>query len=153
MAVTISGGGRQTNNTWQSSETLTQSTATSFQSLSTRIEVSVLGMGTATGFSRNLYTLGSATSETSSPVEGQEKLIICSATGEAKLFVAGPTQGRLPLHVAFENNPTATAVDALLASATGLWTFQTDGDYLLVKYMNGVWNYLDSKGATLATST
>lgn len=147
MAITISAGDKQTNSTWQSQETLTQSTATAFQALSLKTDISVLGMGTATGFARNLYSLASGA------VEGQEKLIICSATGEAKLFVAGPTQGRLPLNVAMENNSTATTVDALLASATGLWTFQTDGDYILCKFMNGVWNYMDSKGATLATST
>lgn len=147
MAITIAAGDKQTNSTWQSPETLTQSTATAFQALSLKTDISVLGMGTATGFGLNRYSLASGA------VEGQEKLIVSSASGEAKLFVVGPTQGRLPLNIAMESNATATTVDALLASATGLWVFQSDGDYILCRFMNGVWNYMDSKGATLATAT
>jgi hypothetical protein len=146
MAVTISGGEAQTNSSWQSSESLTQSTATAVQSISLRTDVSVLGMGTATGFARNRYSLAT------SGVEGQEKLVISSATGEAYVFVptSSGRMGVIPSSLAI---PSATAVDAVWASATGDWVFQSDGDYLLVKFMNGSWQFLGGAGATLATST
>lgn len=146
MAVTITAGERQTNSSWQSIETKTQSTATTIQTLDVREDVSVLGMGTATGFLVNRYILPTT------GVEGQEKLIISSATGEAKVFV--PTKsGRMSIVASSLAIPAATAVDAGWASATGLWVFQEDGDYLLLKFMNGNWMFLDGAGASMATAT
>ena len=147
--VTISGGEVQTRQTWQAIETLTQSTATTPRALSLFTDVSILGAGTATGHERNFYTLASGARE------GQEKLIVLSATGEAKVVIAGPTNGNLPIHVVLSSvNPTATAaIDQILASATGRWVFQSDGDYILLRYFNGTWNYMSAVGATLSTGT
>lgn len=131
-----------------SRETLTQSTATAAQSLNPRYSISVLGMGTATGHTRNNYNLA-----TTNVAEGTEKMVISLATGEAYLFVAGPTNGRLPLDVAFELNATATTVDAILASATGRFVFNADGDCMVFKMLNGTWNPLYAKGVTQATAT
>lgn len=147
MAVTITGGERQTNSSWQSSETLTQSTATAFRTLSMRTDVSVLGMGTATGTAlRNIYSLATT------GVEGQEKLIFCGATGEASVLVPA-NSGRMSIIASSLALPAATAVDAVWASATGMWVFQSDGDFLLVKFMNGAWHAIGGAGATLATTT
>lgn len=132
---------------WEGRETLTQSTATAFQTLGKQ-SISVLGMGTATSHIRNRYSLA-----TTNVAEGAEKMVISLATGEAYLFVAGPTNGRLPLDVAFEMNATATTVDAILASATGMYVFNADGDCMVFKLLNGTWNVLYAKGATLATAT
>lgn len=146
MAVTFTGGERQIGTSWQSMEELTQSTATAFQALDLRTDVSVLGMGTATGFGLNIYSLATT------GVEGQEKLIISSATGEAKVHI--PTSsGRMSVIASSLAIPSATAVDAVWASATGLWVLQSDGDFLLVKFLNGSWQFLGGAGATLATST
>ncbi len=60
MTVSINAGDVQHNRTWGSVETLTQSTATSIQTLNNNFDVSVLGMGTATGFSRNKYLLSTS---------------------------------------------------------------------------------------------
>jgi hypothetical protein len=147
MAVTITPGERQTNDTYQSSETLTQSTATAFQSLSLRTDVSVLGMGTATGTAlRNIYRLATTA------VEGQEKLVISSATGQASVLVPMPS-GRIGIIGSSLAVPSATAVDAVWASATGMWVFESDGDFLLCKFLNGTWQVIGGSGATLATTT
>lgn len=148
MAVVISGGDRQTNETWQSMESMTQSTASdsSFQSLNLRKEVSVLGAGTATGHFRNRYSLATT------GVEGQVKLVVMSATGEAKLFV--PTRsGRMSVQASSLAVPAATSVDAMWASATGLWSFATDGAFGLFKFMNGLWHLQDGAGISMTTGT
>jgi hypothetical protein len=148
MAVVIAGGERQSNDTFQAMQTLTQSTASdsSFQSLDMRKEVSTLGMGTATGHFRNRYSLATT------GVEGQTKLIISSATGEAKVFV--PTAaGRMSVQASLLAVPSATAVDAIWASATGLWQFAADGDFLLLRFFNGLWYVQNGKGVTMTTGT
>jgi len=134
---------------FESSETLTQSTATVPQNLDPRKSISILGMGTATSFIRNQYNLA-----TTNVPEGAIKAIYSLASGEAQVFVAGPTNGRLPLDVAFEVlGGTATAVDTLLASATGRYVFKDDGDVLMCQFLNGTWHPLYAKGPTQATST
>jgi hypothetical protein len=148
MAVVIAGGERQGNDTWQAMQTLTQSTASdsSFQSIDMRKEVSVLGMGTATGHFRNRYSLATT------GVEGQTKLVISSATGEAKVFV--PTRsGRMSVQASLLAVPSATAVDAVWASATGLWQFTADGNFLLLRFFNGLWHVQDGAGVTMTTGT
>lgn len=152
MTITISAGEVQHGPTWQSYETLTQSTATAIQTLNNNMDVSILGMGTATGFTRNKYLLS-----TSGAVEGQEKVIISHATGEANVIInnVGPTQGVIPFSVALVlYGGTATTVDSIgLASATGSLVFQAADDYVRMKYMAGSWRYLDAVGATFATTT
>jgi len=153
MAVTLTAGDIQHNGTWSSREALTQSTATAIQTLSNNHDVSVLGMGTATGFTRNRYLLS-----TSGAVEGMEKLVISSATGEAYLIfnsAAATGNHSFPLNVTAALLTTATTVDALMgiATATGNLVFNADGDYVLAKFINGYWRAQDLVGATLATST
>ena len=134
---------------FESKEEMTQSTATAFQSLNARTSISVLGMGTATSHIRNRYSLA-----TTNVAEGTQKMIVSLATGEAYVFVAGPTAGRLPIDVAFEVlGGTATAVDVILASATGMFVFNADGDVLLCQFLNGTWHPLYAKGVTQATAT
>lgn len=139
--------------TWGALETLTQSTATAIQSISVHHDVTVLGMGTATGFTRNKYLLS-----TSGAVEGMEKLIISNATGEANVIInnVGPTNGgTFPLHVAAGLLVTATTTDALqgIATATGSLVFSSPDDMVRVKFMAGNWRFVDLYGATLATTT
>lgn len=106
----------------QSQESLTQSTATAIQSLSVTTDVSVLGMGTATGFARNRYLL-----PTTSAVEGQEKVVVATGTGEAYLDLAGGT-------------------------ATGGYVFSTADSWITARLINGDWRPIGT-GATLATAT
>ena len=148
MAIgTITGGERlKFAGTFQSVESLTQSTSTTPQALSVTTDVSVLGMGTATGAAvRNLYTLAAG-------VEGQEKTIYANATGEASVIFT-QIAGRLPAHISGLLAPSATAVDALWASATGQYVLQAADEFLLLKFMNDAWQIMLGRGATLATTT
>lgn len=146
MAVSISQQQINTNTSFGSAKTFTQSTATAIQALSVRNEANVLGMGTATGFLVNRYALPTT------GVEGSEVLIVSNATGEAKVFIPLPS-GRIGIVGSSLAVPSATAVDALWASATGLWVFQSDGDYLLCKVVDGNYAIIAGSGATLATAT
>ncbi len=150
MAIgTITGGERlKFAGTFQSVESLTQSTATAPQALSITTDVSVLGMGTATGAAvRNLYTLAAG-------VEGQEKIVYANATGEASVIFTQKT-GRLPLSLSMiVGAATATgAVDSLFASATGQYVFQAADEFLQLKFLNDAWQVMNARGATLATTT
>lgn len=150
---TLNAGDIQHHQTWMSLETLTQATATTIQTISNQVDITVLGMGTATGFTRNKYLLS-----TSGAVEGMEKMIISNATGEANVIInnVGPTLGgSFPLHVAGALLLTATTVDALqaIATATGSLVFGSADDVVLLKFMGGVWRYRDLYGVTLATTT
>lgn len=148
MAIgTITGGERLRQvGTFQSVESLTQSTSTTPQALSITTDVSVLGMGTATGSSaRNLYTLAAG-------VEGQHKMIYCNATGEAGVIFTQKT-GRLNAIISGMVIPSATTVDGMWASATGQYVFNAANDWLELKYMNDAWWPLRGVGATLSTTT
>lgn len=148
MAIgTITGGERlKFAGTFQSSESLTQSTATTPQSLSVTTDISVLGMGTATGAAvLNLYTLGAG-------VEGQEKWIYSNATGEASV-VFRQISGRLDFGVSAVYNSTATTADGTWASATGQVVFQAANEYIGMKYLNDAWHVLVARGVTQATTT
>ena len=144
---TITGGERlKFAGTYQSSESLTQSTATTPQALSITTDVSVLGMGTATGAAvRNMYTLAAG-------VEGQEKWVYCNATGEASVIFT-QISGRLDAGVGAVVNQTATAVDANWASATGQYVFQAANEFIGMKYMNDAWHVMMARGVTQATTT
>ena len=154
MAVTLTGGERQLRGgTFQSVETMTQSTATALQALSVSHDVSVLGAGTATGSAaRNIYSLAAG-------IEGAEKLIVMNATGEASVTMAFATT-RYPFHIGFAllggTGGTSTGPTALVDSAvtaTGMLVFTADGDYALLRYFNGKWHPLDLAGVTQATVT
>lgn len=70
--------------TFQSTETLTQSTATAFQSVNLTTDLTALGMGTATGFGLNQYRVTDG-------FAGLSKAILATATGEAKLVLDSGT--------------------------------------------------------------
>lgn len=148
MAIgTITGGERlKFAGTYQSSESLTQSTATTPQALSITTDVSVLGMGTATGAAvRNMYTLAAG-------VEGQEKWVYCNATGEASVIFT-QISGRLDYGVSAVVNQTATTGDGTWASATGQYVFQAANEFIGMKYMNDAWHVMMARGVTQATTT
>ena len=158
MALVINTGQSLPPSGWQSIERLTQSTATVFQVIDNWKEVTFLGMGTASaGNTNNLYQLvatSTASGVDGDAVEGQEKTLLCTATGRASVFIAMPTQGRLPLEAMIQSIPAASGnIDVTMASATANWTFQTDGDFMRLKFMNGTWNYLSGAGATLAAAS
>lgn len=108
---------------FQSEELLTQSTATAAQSVSLGAHSTHLGMGTATGIGVNVYSLGTATTVP----EGLEKFILATATGEAKFATTD------------------------FATATGALTWNADGDWGLVRKLNGTWWVLTSNSLSAAT--
>ena len=155
MAVTISAGDINRTGAFRSSKSYTQSTATSVQTLDFSFDVSLLGMGTATGFPRNKYVLATSVvvgTATVHAAEGQYHLIMATATGEATVFVTAATTP-LPVNVAFQLLPTATSLDAINATATGQFVLQSSGDAIWCQMRNGLWHVLDVAGATIATST
>ena len=103
-------------------ETLAQSTSTTPQAIALTTPLTILGGGTATGFHRNVFTLSTA-----SAVEGQEKGILMTASGEAKIAFTGTATGRFVL----------TQAD----------------DLLYLKMFNHKWRVASYTLATLATST
>ena len=72
--------GRKRPGDWHSVETLTQSTATTPQSLNLTVDLSYLGMGTATGFGVNGYRVTDG-------FGGLRHFMVATASGEAKVFV------------------------------------------------------------------
>ena len=166
MAVsTITGGDRvRFAGVFQSVESLTQGTATtttSIQALSLNTDVSILGAGTASTFFRNVYTLptatnygtGTATTFQLAPAEGQEKWVMMTATGSSALIFTQATNGRIPFSEIFRGTTTASDSDTSLASATGLYIFGENGDFMHLKYINDAWRILGVSGATIATTT
>jgi hypothetical protein len=61
--------------------------------------------------------------------------------------------GRLPLQAGAQIVPAATDHDVAQASATGSFVFLTASDYLVLRFINGVWLYENGAGATMATAT
>jgi len=111
---------------WFSAETLNPSTSTVPQALALTADITLIstatgGTATASGFERNVFTLSTA-----SAVEGQEKGIILTGTGEVKLILTG--------------------------TATGRWTLTEADDLVMVKMLNRKWRVVQST-ATLATAT
>lgn len=103
-------------------ETLAQSTSTVPQALALTTPLTILGGGTATGFHRNVFTLSTA-----SAVEGQEKAILMTASGEAKIAFTGTATGRFVLTLA--------------------------DDLLMLKMFNYKWRVVSAPLTTLASST
>jgi hypothetical protein len=68
-------------------ETFSQSTATTFRSISKHADITILAGGTGTDFQRNLYSLASGGEER------REKFVYVTGTGQASLFVAGTATG------------------------------------------------------------
>lgn len=81
MSITIESDlSRRRGRTWHSSERLTQSTATTPQRLNQTVDVTYLGMGTATGFGLNVYRVTDG-------YAGLVKHVLATASGEAKVFL------------------------------------------------------------------
>ncbi len=122
MAVTITDMSQiRRGGSFQSSENMTQSTATAAQALSLSDAISTLSGGTASGDNRNdLYSLADG-------VEGQEKMVVMLATGEAAL--------------------------GLTSTATGLWVFSAAEDVLHLRFINELWRPMLNLGATFSTGT
>ena len=155
MAVTISAGDINRTGALRSSKSYTQATATAVQTLDFSFDVSLLGMGTATAFTRNKYVLATSVvvgTATVHAAEGQYHLIMATATGEANVFVTAATSP-LSVNVAFQMLPTATSLDAITTTATGAFVLQSSGDAIWCQMRNGLWHILDVVGATFATST
>ena len=121
MAISVTAGPVQQRAAF-ARETLAQSTATVAQALALTTPLTVLTGGTATGFERNVFTLSTA-----SAVEGQEKAILMTASGEAKIAFTGTATGRVVM----------TQAD----------------DLLLLKMFNHKWRVVSRPFATLASST
>jgi hypothetical protein len=143
--------------TFQSSETLSQSTSTTPQVLDNNVDVSFIGMGTATaGHVHNLYALTATSTASGSrgdAIEGQIKVISATATGRADVFVEMAT-ARLPMNAQFQVIPGATGNwDQTMVSATGSFVFLTASDKLVMQFIDGAWMYQNGVGATLATAT
>ncbi len=155
MSITMTPGDVQHKSTWQDSETFAQSTATASRRLNNDIVVSFLGMGTATaGPVHNQYNIVATTTEAGrvgDAKEGQEKMIMATATGRADVFIEYPS-GRLPLQLIEQSNPGATG-DVTMVSATGTWVFQAANDHVYLKFMNGTWNFMSGVGATQSAAT
>ena len=125
VSVTAAPAGRRGAG-WFAAETLNPSTSTAPQALALTADITLIstatgGTATATGFERNVFTLSTA-----SAVEGQEKGIFLTGTGEAKI--------------------------ALTGTATGRWVLTEAEDFLLVRMLNRKWRVIQST-ATLATAT
>ena len=85
MSITIeSGAEKRRGKTFRSAESLTQSTATTPQSVNLTTDATRLGMGTATGFGLNQYRVTDG-------YAGLEKTFLATATGEAKLIIDSAT--------------------------------------------------------------
>jgi len=157
MAVSITGGDRQVKSgTFDSVQNLTQSTATARQIISAHFPITTLSGGTATGISRDLYTVlatSTATDGISGPaVEGMVKTIFMLATGEAKVVFENVATGRV---AGIPEMGTGTATQLGIyqaASATGAFTLSDVGHYIRAIYINKKWNIV-SGVATYATAT
>ena len=158
MALVITQGEQQHGSTWQSFEAIAQSTATVARVLDNDVDVSFLGVGTATGDNVNnkfeLLATSTQAGIIGDAVEGMIKTMMVTATGFAGMFIEMPTQGRLPLEAMILVDAAATGdIDQTAASATGVWVMQTDGDFMQTQFINGRWNFLRGAGATMHTAT
>ena len=128
MSRTVTGGAApERGSGWCAVETLNPSTATAAQSIALHVPLTLFstatgGTATATGFLVNVYTLPTATA-----VEGEEKSIILTGTGEYKILLTG--------------------------TATGAFVMSSADAHLRLKMLNRKWRVLVSAGATIATST
>lgn len=94
MAVSVVGGPQRRRGGGDnvSRQTFTQSTATADQLINLFADQVTLGVGTATGFVRNRYTLATGAEE------GKEIVIFVTGTGETYTYLGGGTAtGRIKL--------------------------------------------------------
>ena len=86
MAISIIGGSQVQRGTgYRVKETLSQSTATTFQDINLTTPITHLGMGTESAATTNLYTLATG------GVEGLEKSLLATATGFASVLTTAGT--------------------------------------------------------------
>ena len=158
MALVLTAGEQQHGTTWQSAESIAESTATVARVLDNDVDVSLLGVGTATGDNVNnkyeLLATSTASGNEGDAIEGMIKTMMVTGTGFAGLFVQHPTQGRLPLEAMILIDSGASGnIDVTMASATGVWVMQTDGDFIQTQFINGTWHFLRGAGATMHDAT
>ena len=128
MSIVVTGGRpTELRDGWFAVETLNPSTSTSRQSIAIHAPLTLLstatgGTATATGFEINVFSLSTA-----SVAEGEEKSIIMTGTGEAKIELTG--------------------------TATGRWVLNEADDHLRFKMLGRRWRLVANSGATVATST
>lgn len=128
MSVSVTGGVVPSRGKgWFSQEILNPSTATANQSIALHVPLTLFstasgGTATATGFNVNRYTL-----PTASAIEGEEKAIILTGTGEYKIHLTG--------------------------TATGAFVMTTADTHLRVVMLANKWRVKTNSGATIATST
>jgi F0F1-type ATP synthase membrane subunit c/vacuolar-type H+-ATPase subunit K len=122
MAVTISGGEIVRAGVFQSVEALSNSTATTLRTVSAGAPITTIAGGTATGFAINRYLVSTA-----SAAEGQTKMVVMLATGEAYVIYAG--------------------------TATGAAVLTDANDRVALRFVNALWVETDAGSATRATAT
>jgi hypothetical protein len=122
MAVTISGGEIVRQGVFQSVEALSNSTATTLRTVSAAAPITTIAGGTATGFSIIRYLVSTASS-----AEGQTKLVVMLATGEAYVIYSG--------------------------TATGAAVLTDAHDRVALRFVNAIWVETDAGSATRATAT
>lgn len=160
MTVVLNAGDPQTKETWSDIETLTMSTATTRQSISVRTAVTQISSGgatlpaagTATGFGLNLFTVASYATAGVGPVEGFEKWILMTSSGEVKVVFNGMATTLTGIFEIATTTNTAPQSVMTAASATGAFTLTVPGSYIHAKVMNQQWRILDGV-ATYATAT
>jgi len=118
MSVAITGGPVPTRGPgYHSTETLTA--ATTAQAICLDVSANILGAG-PTGFGVTVYSLEDG-------IEGQQKVIFVTATGEASLSLTG--------------------------TATGQIVFTQADDLVKLEFVGSKWRMIQNSGATIATAT
>lgn len=153
MTVVLNAGDRQARSgTFSDVETLAQSTATTRQSISVATPLTQIAGGTATGFGVNLYTVASYATSGAGPVEGFEKWIKMTGTGEAKVVFNGIATGGMGIFEIATTTNSAPQSVMTAASATGAFTLSLPSHYIFAKVVDQKW-YIVAGAATYATAT
>lgn len=160
MTVVLNANDPQTKDTWSDVESLTMSTATARQSISVRTPVTQIlnggatlpGAGTATGFGLNLFTVASYATGGVGPVEGFEKWIFMTGTGEVKVVFNGMATTYTGIFEIATTTNTGPQSVMTAASATGAFTLTNVGQFIQAKMVSQQWRVLAGQ-ATYATAT
>ena len=115
MAISIVGGViKRRGGDKTARESFSQSAATAYQNLDPTVDISVLGVGGATGFNVNRYLLAAT-----GVVPRTTKYILTTGTGEAKLIVDTTT-------------------------ATGAWVFTALDSFMKTEFIEGKWRVIQT---------
>jgi hypothetical protein len=156
MSIVLNVGDRQARTgTFSDVESLNQSTATSRQSISVQSMVTQLATtgSTGTGFGLNLFTVASYATAGAGPVEGFEKYVVMTGTGEAKVVFNGIATDYTGIFEVATNATGGGAVSVMTAaSATGAFVLTKPSQYIWAKMINQQWRIMGGQ-ATYATAT